>query len=555
MTRRIFLVCLAGLLAWSSRPSSSRANDLEPQVRLMQAGAARLIEDMQAVMSLTNEKEQTQKIKDYLDLSFIGMSFDRLMRLDVLFGDGPVRYRPAFPLEDEQTFWGKNLIPNGIQKKRRLQATLTSTQGAFEGFLRIRDNYAIFAEKREDLPLNAPPPDKEVVHLRKLTDNAAVELVNAPEGVTYRRNSYHSEQGLRKELSDQIIKAKSETQDAFDLRKLAVEHQLDDLERFYVEAAYSLVVAHFDRAKKTTSLSFDLQPIPDTTLAQSIQQLNQSPMSFANVPKSAKSNMSLRAKLPLDEMRQRHLTETLELLRKISHKEADKNQKKSVAQKDVTEEVIDLSFNLLLANVKGGMADGFFEAHSNPDGTNTAIAGFKAVDGNAPLEILNLLEKTRDDQDVEMDLAEVNGVKLHSFLISAEQHPSFRNFFGGYKVFVGTSADTIWLGTGPKALEEIQAAIREVAKPNIGKASDPFLTISGRAAPWLELHQKSYPESGSKAFQDYRRMMIEAGRPGDDQFDAWLNRQGDDVKGRWSAQPGWARFLGKYLADFSKKNL
>jgi hypothetical protein len=49
--------------------------------------------------------------------------------------------------------------------------------------------------------------------------------------------------------------------------------------------------------------------------------------------------------------------------------------------------------------------------------------------------------------------------------------------------------------------------------------------------------------------------MIEAGQPGDDQFDAWLNRDGENVVGKWAAEPGWTRFLGKYLADFAKKNL
>lgn len=554
VTRLGCLVCLASLFAGNAALS---ANDLEPKVHLMQAGATRLIEDMQAVMSLTSEKEQeqTQKIKDYLDLSFIGMSFDRLMRMDLIFGDGPVRYRPAFPLEDEQAFWKKNLIPNGIQKKRRYTNTLCSTQGAFDGFLRIRDNYAIFAEKREDLPAKAIAPDEEIKHLAKLTDNAAMEMINDPQGVSYRRDSYNSDQGLRKELSEKVKKTKSESQDAFDFRKLAFEHQLDELERLYVEAQHSLLVAHFDLSKKTMSLDFDLEPVPETTLAKSIQSLNQAPLSFANIPKSAKSNMSLRVRVPLDEMRRQNMTEMLELLRRISHNEADENEKKTVAQKDVTEEVIDLVFNLLIANAKGGMADGFIEAHPNADGTNTAIGGFKAVDGNAPLEILKLLEKTRDDQKVEMNLAQEGGVTFHSFLVSEEQHPGYRNFFGGFKVIVGTSADTIWLGSGPQALEELQAAVREVAKPNTGKAGDPFFTMSGRISTWLELHEKSSPEVGTKPFQDIRRMMIEAGKPGDDQFEAWMNRKGDAIEGQWSAQPGWARFLGKYLADFAKNNL
>jgi hypothetical protein len=556
VNRVLLAAGLAGFCLGSALPAIG--NDLEPQIRLMQGGATQLIKDMETVMSLTSEEEQKQtpEIKEYLDLSFLGMSYDRLMRMDVITGDGKIRYRPAFPLKDEKVFWEENLIPNGIQKKRRIRAGFCSTKGAFEGYMRVRADYAIFGEKTGDLPDDAPPPTEEIAHLAKLTTNAAMELVNDPTGVDFRKESYNnSEKGVRAALMNEIVKTKTETQDAFDLRKLSFSHQLDELERIYTDAAKSLLVAKFDPVKKTATMDFELIPIPKTTLASSIETLNQSPLSFANVPKSAKSNMSLRAKFPLDEMRQQNLTETIELLRTISHKEVEKSETKTTDQKDVSEEVVDLSFNLLLANVKGGMADGFLESHANPDGTNTAVMAFKAVDGNAPLAILKLLEKTRDGQKVMMDLAEEGGVKIHSFLISEEQHPGFRNFFGGYEVFVGTSADTIWLASGAQAVEEMKAAIREVAKPNAGKASDSFFTLSGRAAPWLALHEKSYPESGSDAFRNYRRLMIEAGEPGDDQFDAWLNRDGENVVGKFSAESGWTRFLGKYLADFAKKNL
>ncbi len=217
--------------------------------------------------------------------------------------------------------------------------------------------------------------------------------------------------------------------------------------------------------------------------------------------------------------------------------------------------MIDLSFKFLLDNVKAGMADGFFEAHPNAGGTNTAIGGFKAVNGTDPVEILKLLDKTRDGQKVQLDLAEEGGVKIHSFLISDEQFPGLKDFFGGYEVYIGTSPDTVWFGAGTGAVDEMKAAIREVAKPNTGKASDPFFAMSGRIAPWLELETKSRPDAGSELFKKYRRLMIEAGQPGDDRFEAWFNRQGNNLIGRWTADPGWVRFLGKYLADFSEENL
>ena len=560
MTRLILAACLVGVFSSTGRPLSAQEEaSLEPQVRMVQTGANRLLKDLEAVMSLTNAKEQkqTQVIKDYLDVFLVGVDKTRLVRMDWIFGEGPVRYRPAIPVnpQNEQIFWKQNLIPNGINKKRRIAKTLYSTTGTFKGYMRFRDNYAIFAEKLEDLPPLAPPPERGVAHLLKYTDNAAIELTNVSQGVEQRHVSFNGDNGLRKQLTKDMIKTKTESQDAFDLRKLTFGQQLDELERIYAEAAYSRLVAKFDPAKKIGELDFVLTPLANTPLAGSIQNLNQAPLSFANVPKAPQSNMSLRVRLPLDEMRQKHLTDTFELLRKIAHNDADKNTKKTQAQKDATEEVIDLSFKFLIDNVKTGMADGFFEAHPHSNGTNTAVGAFKAVNANSTVDILKLLEKTRDGQKVQLNLAQEGGVNIHSFLISQEQFPGLKDFFGGYEIYIGTSPDALWFGAGTNAVEEMKAAIREVAKPNTGQAADPFLTMSGRAAPWLELEAKSRPDAGGEQFKKYRRLMIEAGQPGDDQFAAWFNRQGDNVVGQWKAAPGWIRFLGKYLADFSEENL
>ncbi len=561
MTRIMLAACLVGVFSWTAPlPAQEQEKpSLEPQVRMMQTGANRLLADLEAVMSLANVKEQkqTQVIKNYLDVFLVGVDKTRLVRMDWIFGEGPVRYRPAIPVnpQDEQIFWKQNLIPNGINKQRRVSNGLYSTNGTFKGYLRFHDKYAVFAEKLQDLPFGAPPPEQAVANLLTFTDNAAVELTNVPQGVEQRHDSFNSDVGLREQLTKDLKKTKTETQDAFDLRKLTFGHQLDELERIYAEAAYSRLVAKFDQNKKIGTLDFLLTPLPGTPLARSIQNTGTAPLSFANVPKAPQSNMSLRARLPLDEMHQKHLMETFDLLRKIAHNDVDKNTKKSESQKDATEEVIDLSFKFLNDNVKAGMADGFFEAHPSADGTNTAIGAFKAVNGNSVIDILKLLDKTRGGQKVQLNVAEEGGVKIHSFLISQEQFPGLRDFFGSYEVHIGTSPDTVWFGSGPSAVEDMKAAIREAAKPNTGKASDPFVTVSGRISPWLELQVKTNADAGSDLFKKYRRLMIEAGQPGDDQFAGRFTRQGNDMAGQWMVAPGWIRFLGKYLADFSEENL
>ena len=260
--------------------------------------------------------------------------------------------------------------------------------------------------------------------------------------------------------------------------------------------------------------------------------------------------------MPLDEMRQEHLTAMFDLLRKIAHKDVDQNTKKTEAQKDATEEVIDLVLQVFARQRQSGNGGRVcWKPIPMPTARTPRSAGSKPSTGIEPVQILKLLEKTRDGQKVQLDLAQEGAVKIHSFLISEAQFPGLKDFFGSYEVYIGTSPETVWFGAGPNAVEEMKAAIREVAKPNTGKASDPFFTISGRIAPWLELETKSRPDAGGELFKKYRRLMIEAGQPGDDRFDAWFNRQGNKLVGQWSAGPGWIRFLGKYLAVFSEENL
>ena len=263
----ITALLLGGFSGIGPQPLLAQGNaSLEPKVHMMQTGANRLLQDLDAVMSLTNAKEQqqNQEIKKYLDVFLVGVDKTRLVRMDWIFGEGPVRYRPAIPVnpQDEQIFWKQNLIPNGINKDRRLAKSLYSTKGVFKGYMRFRDKYAIFAEQIEDLPFNAPPPEQAVAHLLKYTNNAAVELVNVAQGVEQRHASFNGGDGLRKQLTKDLKKTKSETDDAFDLRKLAFGQQLDELERIYAEAMYSRLVANFDQNKKIGTLGFELTPIP-----------------------------------------------------------------------------------------------------------------------------------------------------------------------------------------------------------------------------------------------------------------------------------------------------
>lgn len=569
MTRILFSL----IIAFSAVPSTT-AEDAPGRVTVMQSGATNLLEDLEYVLKLTNEKEQEQwdVIKEYFDDVFL-MGIDRTkpVRVDVVFGDDGFRYLPSFPIVRNIGEFRENLTSFEIENRRvrvkgapqlpKSKAKLYyRLSDAFEGYMMADPQtfYASIAEKASDLPFDFEDPRKDIKPLLEQGYDAAFEMVNPVDnpggGVEKRRKAFVH---FRDETMTGMQQLEDESEEDFEIRKLFTQHQLDEAARFYAEGQHAVLGwrGHFgkDDEQKVGRFELQLTALEGTSLDEEIRKLATTTSRFANVEKSEQPILSGRILFPLSEMRQKNFQEMADLLSSRTAKEIDASETRTDEQKAASKKVSELLFAMFQEGIKTGMLDGFVEAHKNESGHNTFVGGMKAANGESAREILELFPQTKEGRQVEMDAAEHGDVKIHKVTFAEGDLDDYRAFFGDdLTIFVGTATDTLWLAGGENSLTELKTAIDQAAQPGEPSADGTFLDFYAEMGPWIELLSK---RRGDKGQTKLRKLALEAFKLGDDGLSVNLRQADGQVTGEMVVQPGILRFAGKLIADFSEENL
>lgn len=573
-----------------------RLQDLPPQnaapeVILAQNGADNLLSDLEFVLMLTSPEEQKQwtDLKEYIELFLIGVDRTRPNRVDFILQDSPsgprakdggvaevkatadepangkgekkkkkftpstmYRMRLAVPVSNLAEFREDNLEGIGVDTLRRSSAHLYEARDAFVGWMRYKEGYAIFAEKKDDIPFTLPDPARIIQPLVRKYDLAGVgaNLKTDTKSIEERRD-WAGEQ--RNDILGRLQQRKEETKDEFALRKMLSGHLLDEVQRIYAEGLDVHLGWNTLVREREGRLEGDLTAIPETSLAETIRTAGREPSRFAAIPQSKGSILSARLNWPLDEMRQENLLELFEFAHAQSLEDIEADETRGKEEKEAARELADRVLRFFETNTRAGLADGFVETHANASGKHTAIGGFKAADGHSVVEILELIPKARKGQTVEIDVDKAGGVRIHRAPIDVEKHVHFQEFLGTDVVYVGTEKDAVWFAAGENALDELKGAIEASGKPPAGKPGDRFATLFVKFLPWLELRDK---RAGKEGDPELRRKAIEAFRQGDDTLALQLSRTpGDRIVGDMVADTGILRLAGKMIAQFTKENL
>ena len=560
-----FIVIALILIASMPSPAQERPaqGGVEPQIVTMISSAEQVYTAIDQIMRLTGpvDGKQTQVIKNYLDVFLIGMDRQAPMRMDALVDKGPFRYRSAFPVPPQQmkNFRDDNLAPLGIQN-RRVGVTLYKLGGkVFQGWMRYDDEYAWFAEQQNDLgkpPEYMPPPD---VALRTLQGKRYLfggELINGANGVDERHQMLSKPGGFRERWLTGLKPRKDESESDFELRKLTLEHRLDELQQYVAEASHGEFGGHLDERGKSARFDLMLTPIQGTPLADNIAQLGKNPSDFAAIERKDQSALSLRVNYPLDAMRQENAVETLRMMRRRRDERIDESDTRNAQQKQKAKQAADVMFNVLESTVKSGLVDTFAEMWQRESGNHTLVAGLRTVDGTELLDAIKLLPETDEGQEVELEIEKVGDVAIHSVLLASEgERPAIGEIFGSYRGYVGTSKDAVWFAAGEDALDALKAAIEQVDSAE-DPAPDPvFFKLDTRLDPIVKLTQNPTDDQMPTALSKYRRIAEEAFEPGDDRLEVRFEKVGNDLRGLAQASAGILRFIGKAAAEFSRENL
>ncbi len=559
------------------------AEDSTPRVSIMQAGANELLADVKYIVGLTDKKEQKQwpVLKDYFDVFLEGIDRTKPIRIDLLLDVKDVRYRSSFPVTSLKVFRDDNLDTFGIDSKRRALNfyELKMNKDPF-GWMRYRRPYAIIAEERGDVPRHIADPLKAIAPVLAKKYDLAADIRNTADGQAKRKESFKR---IRTELLAAVKQKQDEATEDFELRKTFTTFPLDEAERFFVEASQITLGWTTDVREQIGRLDLELAPIANTDLEKAVKLLAQEPSDFANIKKGEHSILSGRINHPLDGMRTENLLEMWDKLSaQLKHK-AEVSAKSTDTEKTNRKKVIDLFFDMLKAGTQMGVVDGFIEVEEHSVHKHTVVAGIKAADGNAMIEIIKLLEAAKMGQQVQAGFDKQGDVSIHKVVLPDDKQDIFKDFLADDGiVYVGTSPETVWFAAGQDALEALKKAVDKVAQPNAGKADDPFVDLSARVGPWLKLRDRYVAKAGGKkttktktkkktdetettaksvvadltADRDaLRKLALQAFQPDDDTIELQIKRIDNRVEGRLLVRPGVLRFVGKLLAKFSKENL
>ncbi|MBS0263262.1 MAG: hypothetical protein JSS02_15065, partial [Planctomycetes bacterium] len=502
----------------------------------------------------------------------------------------------SFPVKNEQEFkklllnlWDLDIkttpppdaklarqVPPSV-KQKELKSKLEKNERLifklYDGFLRSEPGYVHFSTLVENIRLaKAALP----VNLAEGYKIAAV-VDGAAQPAAKRKQSFEA---AKKELLAAIVKGEGEAAEVFAARKAVTEHQVAELERFFVEAERVFLGWNISSEKKEATVNIDLVGLPNTDLEKSVELLDTTPDEFAGVSKTD-AVFSLSANFALDPLRKAFL-KTSSVVDRAALKKIVADDKNAGAEVKAMEgDLIDLLFDLAEGASDLGVANTFVRSWKADDGSLSTVAGGRLPEGGkAKIEKLLTTLASRDPANKLEEKVETAGeIEIHKLTVPklSQEVPEFVGQDGA--VYVGLHEKTVWVAAGTNSLELLKKAIGEVAAtgPKNGLVLDltlklgPYIDVLNN---WYTRHPAAAPkkvETGKKSGakktaeprkvealispEDLRKIAVDVFKQGKDTFSLTLGRQEKTAQVRIRLDEGLIRFAGTAASKFVKENL
>lgn len=522
-----------------------------PNISLVQISADGMIADLKyLVLDLANDKKGWSNLDELIPTFLDGIDQTRPMRIDILLGENQQeRYRLILPISDLKDF-RNNLEVFEISSKKQRNGPY-KLGNLFVGFMKYLKNfkYVIISEKLDEVDAIKDPLQRVQELLNKKYDFSAL-ITNEKEGVDARKKTMDN---TRKQLLAAIKKKKDESKSAFDLRKLAFTHQMDELERLFSEAQKMILGWTTDTAKNEGRFEFTLNAIEGTSLENSIKEFAKTPSYFVNVPVKQDGILNGRIIHPLDKMRKENISAFYKLLLPSLQERITNNKDLSEEQKTAGNKVAELVIQMLDAGREASLIDAFIDTNSSGDGQYAMLGGIRSKDGAKLKEIIELLPKLLIKQTVELDVVKEDNLNIHKIVINEKYQAGFYDLFGsGEALYFGSTPEALWMAAGPKAIERIKAATKLVAEAPPKEVSPNVIELNVKVLPWLKMVNKL---RGDKGNPKMREMAITSLSSTDDAFKLVMKRKDDTIDGQATLDKGILKFIGKIIAKFSKETL
>ena len=561
----------------------------ESRITLGVASSDRLQDDLKFLVELAPAPldKQWKTLKDVLDSFVEGVDTTQPAQMEINFGAQELSYVAGVPVAkltgrggfvpNVQAFGFKvtgpdpvtglytaeqqRAAPRGPRAKRAEQPAAPVKPF----FMKDVKGYMLMASNKAQLPASAGNPAAALKAMFPGEVDLVAALVNDAAGMAAKQKNFQS---LRKQLEAGVEFHRGETQEAFNLRKLALQQHLAEAERFLTESSELKADWSTDASAKQGLGHLLLKALPGTSLAASIEQLVQTSSQFANVKFGTGASLQLRVNFAVDELRAKHAAEFYDAMLPVLQQQMDTRPNLNAGGKAAAKEALGKLFKMLHASIPLKVLDTIIDVHASTDGKNVGICAIKTADGTQATEILQLLPKIRDGWKVETGIATQGDITIHAVTVAPHRLEEFQSVFGGEPmVYIGVSKDAVWGAAGTGALDLLKAAIDQAAQPAPAQVAPEFLALEMRFEPWVKLLDVMRGNETPSTTTDEKEREAEKQRtrtrkhalasfaPGDDILKATLLKKSDTVAGEMEIQTGILRFLGTMIADFTAENL
>ena len=560
---RFFVICFLAVCLLTSGGATHAQKKTDPRVVILHPGATALKKDIGILFSLLTPAEQKQKqnMIDFVNQFLAGVNEKEFVRVNLLFGNKGVRYVVNFPVSNLVSF-RENIDLFGLKSKKR--GATYQLSGEFDGWMSYKNKYTTIVKAAGDFAAipNARLGVEGLVARKESITFALVNDSQGPADLVARRDSFGA---TRRELLAVMKKKPTERASAFEVRKLGLENQLDELERFFVESARFVTGWQYNPTTGGGSLSFELEGIKDTDLAKTIAEFGNEPCHFAGITRNPKSILSGRFMHPIDAMRRKALASFFDkAVVSLSERIATSDRITGAAEKAAATEFAKIAIKMAKTGAAGGSFDGFIEVIPVAGG-NQFVGGVKTPEDMTAdaMAAIKAWTASRTGQSMKTDVDAEGDVKIHSVNLSFK-NTDIQQFVGSPTLYLGVGPESLWYAAGPDALPLLKASIQSAggdAPAGPLKAID----ITGHINPWLTLldrirSRQPIPstreaQTRRKELDNMRAAVLAATAGGDDVLSFEVLRNGEKINGKLTVVRGILRFIGKEVARFTKENL
>ncbi|TWT61809.1 hypothetical protein Pan54_25460 [Rubinisphaera italica] len=538
---------------------AAEEKETENKVTMVIIGADRLLEDIEYMVNdlASRNKIWKEKVEENIELFLEGIDRKQPVRIDVFFDEKNGEfYRPFFPITDVKDF-RNNVDAFGVTNKP-ISRDVYSLAGAFVGFMKIANDYALFApeDQRASIDPNVPEIHAPIEPLKKADYDAGIIINHDKAGLEDRRKSMAA---VRKNIISGIKKKSTESVEEFDFRKLLAVNRIDNFERLFSEVKHLEAGWITDASKKNGLGTLNISGIEGTDLAGTIAAIPDLKTSYHTIPETKDFVATGRMLFPISAANQEQIKATIQAYQPVASIRIDRKEDLNDKQKKAAKDAIAKLIPILEDGLTLGSIDGFVEFRridqEKSDSLHDMVAGMNAKSGRDIEEVIKMLPEIRDTYKTKMDTATVGDFHFHEFVLEDNVPPMFKSLFGSPCHFhIATSEKMVLFSIGENSKPWLEEMVDLVSKTKEQKAPENFFTFKGHFGPFAKALSARNP---GENFVELRKAIIEAfSEKYTDDFIEIYDKQADgEIQGTLTVEPGLLRLLGILVANFADENL